>query len=147
MSVNMTHVGITVKNLEESIKFYEMLDFTRRVSINFKHEFFGAHPEVYGVEAQAYVEFMQGPNGMNLELFQFDPQSDEAGNMKWDRPCLNHLGLQIDSLPELDAKLRAAGVNYLMPMETRGNGSNWLWITDPSGNLIEIVEPMPPKKD
>jgi len=56
------------------------------------------------------------------------------------------INYRVDSLDELLANLRAAGIDILKGPDSDENGS-FAWILDPDGNKVELWEPKGPDPD
>ena len=144
MNLNLTHVGITVSDLDASVKFYEeVFGFTCRNRTTFSEEFFAAAPNLYKLKGTtANVAFMVSPNGITLEMFQFIPSLPGIGQSVWNRPAYTHICLTLDDLPEFAKHMREKNVRFCMDVLDRFDGGHWVFVLDPDDNLIEINEPM-----
>jgi catechol 2,3-dioxygenase-like lactoylglutathione lyase family enzyme len=142
--LNFTHVGITVSNLDVSIKFYEeVFGFKCRNTTKFDEKFFGAAPNLYRLQnTTANVAFMVSPNGITLEMFQFIPDLPKSGITPWNVPAYTHIALSVDDLPEFAKHLRSKNVEFCMDVLDRFDGGHWVFVRDPDGNMVEIGEPM-----
>jgi predicted enzyme related to lactoylglutathione lyase len=65
-----------------------------------------------------------------------------ASDTKWFAPSASTfmINYRVDSLDELLAQLRAAGVDVVQGPESHDHGK-FAWIMDPDGNKIELWEP------
>lgn len=120
------HIAIYVKDIEESIAFYEKLDGSvfKRAAIE--------TPQ--GEKKLALVEFA----GFLLELIQSPtPVSMGEGNIP-------HFAVYVDDLDAAAAAVKAAGVDTFLTPEkkvlpdTFGGLENWFF-TGPSGEQIELL--------
>ena len=147
MELNFTHVGITVSDLDASVKFYEeVFGFTCRNRTSFDEKFLAQAPNLYKLtETTANVAFMSTPNGIVLEMFQFTPALPDHGQFAWNRPCYTHICLTLEDLPEFAKHMKAHNVEFCMEVLERWDGGHWVFVKDPDGNLIEVNEPMRPK--
>lgn len=148
MELNFTHVGITVSDLDASVKFYEeVFGFTCRNRTSFDENFLAQAPDLYKLtNTTANVAFVSAPNGIVLEMFQFIPSLPDNGLFAWNRPGYTHICLTLDNLPEFAEHMRAHNVQFCMDVLKRWDGGHWVFVKDPDGNLIEVNEPMQPKK-
>lgn len=111
-----THVSISARDLDESIRFYE--------------DFFGME-EVPSPNFSSPVRWLR-VGGLQLHLFL-----DEGP-----APARHHLALDVDDFEAAYRKAQEAGVqvasgNYSTVRELP-DGAVQMYINDPSGNLVEI---------
>jgi len=59
----------------------------------------------------------------------------------------NRLVIEVEHLPAVMETLKQAGVPFRRDDIVKGPGGQQIWIEDPSGNLIEVLEPagFPPR--
>lgn len=136
------HVGITVSDIERSIAFYgQNFGFEVLGRTVFDEAFFAAAPTLYGLkDTTCPLAIMAAPCGVQIELFQFVPQLEKE-HMPWNRVGITHIALATDSVLEMCEKLRANGVEFCMEPLQRGDGGYWVFLRDPDGNMIELMEP------
>jgi catechol 2,3-dioxygenase-like lactoylglutathione lyase family enzyme len=144
VDVDFTHVGITVSDLNASVKFYEeVFGFECRNTTKFDEKFLGAAPSLYHLEnTTADVAFLVSPNGIVLEMFQFSPSLPNGGPALWNVPGYTHIALSVDDLPAFAKHLREKKVEFCMPVLDRFDGGHWVFVRDPDGNMVEVAEPM-----
>jgi len=144
------HLGICVRSLARSLPFYrDLLGFRALTQVDVRGEEADCLLGLHGVD-QTTV-FLER-DGVRLALFEYrspDPEGDGAP-----RP-MNRLGLaaimlRVDDLDATLAPMREAGVRVLEETRTDhpGYGSRLVFVTDPDGTMIELVEipgdPYPP---
>lgn len=128
ISTRIAHVGITVRNLAASMKFYgELLGF---------NEFWRGSKEGKVLD---WVN-MRVPEGRDyLELMLYDETLSLAR-----LGSLNHISLEVDDVEKAKADLdrRPARRNYTRPMEikTGTNRKRQLNLFDPDGTRSELME-------
>ena len=119
------HTSITVKNMEESIKFYEEiigLKLIKRREIK---------------ENNAEIAFLSdSESGNSIELtYWFDKDDYDDGDE------LDHLAFATDNLTEAIIEFRKKGINIAKePYSLEGSDSKIAFITDPNGIWIELIE-------
>ena len=89
----------------------------------------------------AFARVMRG----DLHLLLSGPQSSGARPLPdGQRPSpggWNRLVIEVEHLPAVMETLKQAGVPFRRDEIIRGPGGQQIWIEDPSGNLIELLEP------
>ena len=144
MEATFAHVGITVSDLERSVKFYEeVFGFTCRNRTSFDEKFLGAAPTLYRLEdTVSNVAFMVSPNGITLEMFQFIPDIPKTELTPWNQPGYTHIALLTDDVPAFAEHMKKLNVDFCMEVLPRFDGGHWVFVRDPDGNMIEVTEPM-----
>jgi lactoylglutathione lyase len=122
------HVAIKVKDLDASLAFYEKLGF----------------PEILRLlnrEGKPWIVYLRITDHTLLELFP-GGSGDVAGP---ERTGVNHLSLAVSDLDATEAHLKSVGVSLAAPRKPgRGvDGNRGMWVHDPDGNRIEIMEMAP----
>ena len=138
----LTHVGITVSDIERSIEFYER-NFGFKVvgRTVFDEAFFTAATPLYDfTDTTCPLAIMAAPCGVQIELFQFIPQLEKE-RVPWNRVGITHIALATDNVLEMCKQLRANKVEFCMEPLQRGDGGYWVFLRDPDGNMIELMEP------
>lgn len=123
----INHVGLRVRDLEISRKFYEQLGFK-----------FIAGP--VGPEPAAIVEH---PSGININFIL--NASDDAPkdnilmkqNIKY--PGYTHIALEITDADVVSKKIEDLGITITERVEI--NGAKFFFIRDPDDNVIELHQP------
>jgi catechol 2,3-dioxygenase-like lactoylglutathione lyase family enzyme len=140
--LRMTHVGICVTDLARSLRFYrDGLGFTHRSELRVGGEPTDTLLRLRGVDLTAvYLE----RDGTRIELLSYaapGPVGDGAPRPMNGRG-LTHLSLRVDSVADTLAALRAVGAGVLADthIELPDFGAAAIFITDPDGTLIELVQ-------
>jgi len=118
IGVRVNHVGIYVKNLQESVEFY-----TRTLGMRegFVMRDKSGNPTTMYVQVDKYTF---------LELAQANA----------DRPVgINHVGFQTENISDTVADLRKRGITVPEPTSV-GSGAPHTSISDPNGVRLEILE-------
>jgi lactoylglutathione lyase len=117
------HVGLRVAELERSLAFY----------LGLGYEVVGEVPDTdFGS-----LTMLKLPEDefVSLELVH-DPRTDDV-----DPGGLNHLVVQVESMPATVARLSAGGIEVEAPTSPDGSEDFWTaWVTDPDGYRIELVQ-------
>jgi glyoxylase I family protein len=140
--LRMSHIGICVTDLARSIHFYrDLLGFTYRSELRVQGEPSDTLLRLRGVDLHAvYLD----RDGTRIELLYYAaPGAVGDGTV---RPMngrgLTHLSLRVSELREMLPALRAEGVNVLDDtlIDIPDFGSAAIFITDPDGTLIELLQ-------
>ena len=131
------HVGVTVSDLDRAVDFYAEtfdLDVVSEFSVGGD-----AFSEAVAVEG-ASAEFAHLDAGDAIvELVSYDPAVESAGAPELNRPGATHLGLTVDDVEAFHADL-ADDAETLSPPRTTDSGTTVLFVRDPEGNLIEVLD-------
>lgn len=127
VSDHMTHFGITVKEMDASMKFYgDILGFTEswRGSNNGKTL---SWVNMKVPDGSDYIEFM---------LYNRQLDAQQLGTK-------NHVCLVVPDVTKSVATLEARRKGYALPMEVRTgvNGKRQTNLFDPDGTRVEVMEP------
>ena len=140
--LRMTHIGICVSELERSLHFYrDLLGFRYRSELRVQGEPSDTLLRLRGVDLQAvYLE----RDGTRIELLHYVAPGAVGDDTP--RPMngrgLTHLSLRVDTLADSLRELRAAGVRVIDEslIDLPDFGVAAIFITDPDGTLIELVQ-------
>ncbi len=140
--MRMSHIGICVSDWNRSVRFYH-----DRLGFGFidEHERCGpaAASGLRLPEASVHAAFLER-DGVRIELLHFRQPLADAGTVPrpMNRLGLTHLCLRVDDLETLLAELAEKGVGILDSTRTSGpgDGREAVFITDPDGTLIELVQ-------
>ncbi len=126
MEAKFAYVGIRVKNLEESVKFYTRLLGMKETG---KSRIDSTKGDLVGLESS--------DGKLTLELNHYD--ADSPYYVKYAvGEGLDHLAFAVD---RLDSALREAKkLGYTSVHEVKTAKSRWAYVEDPNGIWIEFVE-------
>jgi len=118
VNLRVNHVGIYVKNMQESLDFYTK---TLGLREGFVIRDRNGNPTTHYIQVDKYTF---------LELSQATPE----------RPAgLNHVGFQTDNMSDTAADLKKRGLMF-PEITAVGSGAPHTSITDPNGVRLEILE-------
>src|SRR5262245_23881692 len=121
----LAHIGIRVHDLARSVRFYELLGFTKTI----------------GPVGPEPVAILEHPSGIEINLVLNAPRSDEP-NVLMDiadkHPGFTHIALLCADIEAARAKLEAAGFSPSGPPVRFGPKAQGLFVRDPDRNVIEL---------
>lgn len=139
------HVGITVKDLDASIRFYHDvlgLEFSNEPSPWFEGEELEKGVGVPG-GALRQVSLLLGET--TLELLEYkSPPSETPAPLKSQSLGASHVAFQVDDIHATKAELEAKGITFYSDVNVVDKGvlAGWRWVyfEDPDGYPLELVE-------
>jgi catechol 2,3-dioxygenase-like lactoylglutathione lyase family enzyme len=146
---SFSHVGITVKNFNEFVRFYWDVFGCPLVGVSDSpadrvRGFFGVDPSTsLGVGAReptCKIGWIRVPGGAVLEIFEFQPQQPFAQG-PWNRVGMTHFSLNVSGIHKWHAYLKSKDVTIVSePMKSPNGGQWFFFVKDCDGNLIEIMD-------
>jgi len=139
------HVGITVKDLDASIRFYHDilgLEFSNEPSPLFEGEDLGRGVGVPGA-ALRQVSLLVGDT--TIELLEYKtPPSDTLRPLASNSLGASHVAFRVDDIEAAKADLEARGVSFYSDVNVVDEGvlAGWRWVyfEDPDGYPLELVQ-------
>ena len=139
------HVGITVKDLDASIRFYHDvlgLDFSNEPSPWFDGPELGPAVGVPGA-ALRQVSLLLGDT--TLELLEYkSPPSETTQPLLSNCIGASHVAFLVDDIHAKKAELEEKGISFFSEVNTVDEGvlAGWRWVyfADPDGYPLELVE-------
>jgi catechol 2,3-dioxygenase-like lactoylglutathione lyase family enzyme len=139
------HVGITVKDLDASIRFYHDvlgLEFSNEPSPWFDGPDLGPAVGVPGA-ALRQVSLLLGDT--TLELLEYkSPPSQTEGPLMSQSLGASHVAFVVDDIEAKKAELEAQGIQFFSDVNVVDEGvlAGWRWVyfADPDGYPLELVE-------
>ena len=121
----LAHIGIRVHELERSVRFYELLGFTKTVGP------IGPEP----------VAILDHPSGVEVNLVLNAPRATEP-NILMDvpdkHPGITHFALLCPDILAAKASLEGAGITLSGGPIRFGPAAQGIFVRDPDGNVIEL---------
>ncbi|MCT4597136.1 MAG: VOC family protein [Vallitalea sp.] len=137
---SLSHVGLTVSNFESAVKFYsETFGFKLISEQLLDKDQVNELYNLYGLkDTKIRLGFLRAPKGGVIEIFEFYP-SLQAKNTIWNKPGLTHFTLDVNNVNKWYRRLKEKGIYfYSEPQNT--DGTDWVFMKDPDGNLIELID-------
>jgi catechol 2,3-dioxygenase-like lactoylglutathione lyase family enzyme len=139
------HVGVTVKDLDASIRFYHDilgLEFSNEPSPWFDGPELGPAVGVPGA-ALRQVSLLLGET--TLELLEYSsPPSDTANPLLSNCIGASHIAFLVEDIVAKKAELEEKGIGFYSDVNTVDEGvlAGWRWVyfEDPDGYPLELVE-------
>jgi catechol 2,3-dioxygenase-like lactoylglutathione lyase family enzyme len=131
------HAGVTVSDLDRAVSFYtDTFDLEVVAEFAVGGEAFADAVDVAGASA-SFAHLAAG--GIRVELVEYDPEGEPMPARSLDRPGATHLGLSVDDVAAFHDDL-ADDVETLSEPRTTESGTTILFVRDPDGNLIEVLD-------
>lgn len=131
------HVGITVSDLDRAVAFYtDTFDLDVLAEFSVSGEAFADAVDVEGATG-SFAHLDAG--GARIELVEYDPEASAGDSPELNRPGAIHIGLQVADLDAFYDELDS-DVETLSAPRTTESGTRILFVRDPEGNLIEVLE-------
>ncbi|MDS0295567.1 VOC family protein [Halogeometricum luteum] len=131
------HVGVTVADLEQTVKFYrDTLGFPVESEFSVSGEAFATAVDVESATGRfAHLD----AGGVRVELVEYEPEGERERESSVNQPGAKHLGFSVDDIDSLYESLDGQ-VETLSEPRTTDTGSRILFLRDPEGNLVELLE-------
>lgn len=121
----LAHIGIRVHDLERSVRFYELLGFTKTAGP------IGPEP----------VAILDHPSGLEINLV-LNAKVESEPNILMDVPDkhagITHFALLCPDILEAKARLESAGIPLSGGPIQFGPGAKGIFVRDPDRNVIEL---------
>lgn len=142
MTIHFLHVGIGVKDLDASVKFYtEVMGMDLGIDAYHKGE---AVSQVVGVkDAEVKVRWVTDDTH-KLELIEYqnkDASKNQTIYGGQDGLGIIHIGFIVDNVDDMYQKIKVLGYEfYSAPKVTRENGPKIAFFKGPDNVIIELYE-------
>ena len=128
MITGISHLALTVKDMQKSIDFYVRI-------LGIKKAFSISHPETKA----PWIEYLQAGNQF-IELFY---DGTEENTWKSSQRGFSHLCLQVDEINATVKKVEEAGYAMDRPVKQGSDRNFQAWLRDPDGVRIELMQISP----
>ncbi len=140
MPVKTTHhVGITVRDLETVRSFYsDVLGLSVVDTFDVSGNAFEDAVGVSGA-AGSFVHLESDDGDVRIELIEYEPEARASRAESINQPGATHVGFTVDDLDAF-AETLSGDVETLSDPRTTASGTTIMFLRDPEGNLVEILE-------
>jgi catechol 2,3-dioxygenase-like lactoylglutathione lyase family enzyme len=132
------HVSYTVSDIERSIDFYTRFGYE---TVN---RYAASGPEldvaVATENADMDIQLMRRPDGATLELIVYVRQRSELAARN-SVVGAAHLAFVVGDIQAAYEQLTADGVEFLSEPNTDVYGEKWVYLRDPDGITVELMQP------
>ncbi|GFO59281.1 hypothetical protein GMST_16060 [Geomonas silvestris] len=141
MLLHLDHLNIVVSSLEEATRFFLLLGFREGIAAPLDSGFLGRVTGIPGANGRFCALHHPGSQ-LSIELLEFaDGPAPEAGIGEANRIGLRHLAFAVDDIDAEVARLTAAGVTFLSPVQTwKTTGKKLVYFLGPDGILLELAQ-------
>lgn len=144
----VAHIGLTVSDIDESIKFYKDtlgLDFQGRMLMEGK-----STEDLFGIEdcsvKAAYLNGSEELNTPTIELLEINKRIESAEEIKLNKLSISEICFIVKDIDKAYQSLKLKGVEFLSPpqyfdLRDQGFGeSKAVYFKDPDGIILELIE-------
>jgi catechol 2,3-dioxygenase-like lactoylglutathione lyase family enzyme len=131
------HTGITVSDLDRSIRFYERLGFELAERVEEEGEEVERGVGVPGAQLRAAM--LEGPNS-RLELIEYVAPGTGAAPHPNNGIGAAHVCIEVEDVDAAVAELREEGIEFLSDPITHESGIRWVYAKDPDGITAELLQ-------
>jgi catechol 2,3-dioxygenase-like lactoylglutathione lyase family enzyme len=141
MISRIDHLNIVVSDIEKSIAFFRLLGFEEGLGAELDPAFLARLTAIAGARGR-FVTMRHPGSDVTIELLHFDADAGTDPQLgRADRIGLRHLAFAVTDIEATVAGLRAAGVEFLSPIQTwEKTGKRLVYFLGPDGILLELAE-------
>ena len=137
---SFSHVGITVSDFNQAVRFYWDVFGCPLVGVSDApadrvRSFFG----VDVAEPTCKLGWIRVPGGAVIEVFEFRPDQPPV-EVPWNRVGLTHICFNVRNTRKWHDYLVRKGVEIVSPVERSPQGHTLFFVKDLDGNLIELTD-------
>jgi catechol 2,3-dioxygenase-like lactoylglutathione lyase family enzyme len=138
---SFVHIGLVVEDLDETVRFLELLGFDCGEPSTFGGEWID---RIIGLEnAKVEVVMARGPDGNDMfEVVRFESPSASAQEPApaANRPGLRHVAFKVDDLRGVVDRVREAGWETVGEIVDYENTFLLCYVRGPEGLIVELAE-------
>jgi lactoylglutathione lyase len=143
--IGFEHVGIQVRDVERSARFYEEQLGFKRVARWSKSEPYVQRLVGYYPDVTLEIAYLQVPgSNVYLEILEYKGVPKSPVDTATANPGTAHFSLFVENLDELYRRLKSNGVQFVSEVQTSTagpiQGSRLVYMIDPDGIRVELVE-------
>ena len=141
MLTEVRHIGIVVKNIENSLKFYrDLLGLQIQRAMNESGEYIDNMLGFKDVKVKTVK--MSAPNGLTLvELLEFDVPKGSNLSRHVNDIGASHVAFTVSNIDEVYDKLKQSGIKFNAPPQLSPDGyAKVTFCLDPDNTPVELVE-------
>lgn len=140
------HTAVTVSDLDRAVDFYQNalgLSIADRFAVG--GEAFATAVDQTGASGR-FVHLVAGDgtadaaDRVRIELVEFEPEGEPRGADDLVEPGTSHVGFEVDDVDAAVADLPDDATLVSEPQTTE-SGARVVFVRDPEGNLVELLEP------
>jgi catechol 2,3-dioxygenase-like lactoylglutathione lyase family enzyme len=142
MITQLRHVGVVVKDLETSLRFYkDLLGLKIRKEMEEECPYIDTILGLKNIRLKT-VKLMPPPGGGGVELlYYYSPSSPQRAPCAIHERAITHFALTIENLDQEYERLVKEGVRFISPPQNAPDGGvKVVFCQDPDGNYIELTE-------
>ncbi len=138
--LQLNHVGLTVSDLEASIRFYRDVAGMREL---LRHETGGEWFDQLTDNRGARLKLAHlGLGDFTLQLVEYTAAGGERLELAHKRPGNPHVCLTVDDVDTRYAHIAASGAHAPSPLvDIADTGVRSFYVSDPDGVLVEFLQP------
>jgi catechol 2,3-dioxygenase-like lactoylglutathione lyase family enzyme len=132
------HISYTVSDIDRSVEFYAKFGFE---TVN---RYTASGPEldiaVQAEPADMDIQLVRRPDGAMLELISYTRQPSERAARN-SQVGAAHLAFVVADIRAAYEQLMSEGVEFLSAPNTDRYGEMWVYMRDPDGITVELMQP------
>jgi len=141
MIARIDHLNILVTYLARAKDFFRLLGFSEGLGAELDPDFLERLTGLAGARGR-FVTLRHPGSNVTIELLHFPADSGTDPLLgRADRIGLRHLAFAVEDIEATVGSLRAAGVEFLSPIQTwEKTGKRLVYLHGPDGILLELAE-------
>jgi methylmalonyl-CoA/ethylmalonyl-CoA epimerase len=144
-----SHIGLIVRNLEESVKHYESIGFSFQAQVD--------RDSSQIADYQVYGKTRENPEKWSLRIASVGPYRIELvcptqgesifeERLKQKGEGIHHVAFTLDDLKEERTRLTGMGIRELMRfIRADGTGASFFDLKNNGSLIVELIQAQPPK--